>query len=388
MAGLEIAVQPTVIDWVLQHIRNERIDHNLIDRLQSWKNGTKKPTFNQLEEASKKTHIPFGYFLLKKPPVEKISMVNYRTIDSSSFHDPSRNLIDTIDQMEMIQDWMNEYLQEEGADPLEFVGSVKKPYDVSEISSRIRRAVNVDTACDSVVSTPQDAFRWWRHKLTRLGILVFLSGTVGSNTHRKLDLQEFRGFALIDDYAPLIFINSADTYTGRLFSLIHENVHIWLGDNSLFNRLDWQDGALRETETICNAVAAELLVPEREFLHLWDTSIDLYTCMEDLAKTFHCSKFVIARRALDLDAITKAAYKELTYRFYEEFLQLKREGKTKKSGGDYYATQRYRLDSRFVEALNASVNTGRTQSTEAYRLTGMNRNTFVKLLSKMGDGVW
>ena len=165
-------------------------------------------------------------------------------------------------------------------------------------------------------------------------------------------------------------------------------MHIWLGDNSLFNRLDWQDGALRETETICNAVAAELLVPEREFLHLWDTSIDLYTCMEDLAKTFHCSKFVIARRALDLDAITKAAYKELTYRFYEEFLQLKREGKTKKSGGDYYATQRYRLDSRFVEALNASVNTGRTQSTEAYRLTGMNRNTFVKLLSKMGDGVW
>lgn len=388
MAALEIAVQPTVIDWVLQHIRNEHVDHNLIDRLQSWKNGTKKPTFNQLEEASKKTHIPFGYFLLKKPPVEKISMVNYRTIDSTSFHDPSRNLIDTIDQMETIQDWMNEYLQEEGADPLDFVGSLKKPYDVSAISSRIRCALNVDTSWYSEVSTPQDAFRWWRHKLTMLGILVFLSGTVGSNTHRKLDLQEFRGFALIDDYAPLIFINSADTYTGRLFSLIHENVHIWLGDNSLFNRLDWQDGGLRETETVCNAVAADLLVPACEFLHLWDTSIDLYTCMEDLAKKFHCSKFVIARRALDLDAITKATYKDLTHRFYKEFLQLKCEGKTKKSGGDYYANQKFKLDSRFVEALNASVNAGRTQSTEAYRLTGMNRNTFVKLLSKMGDGVW
>ena len=187
-------------------------------------------------------------------------MVNYRTIDSISSHDPSRNLIDTIDQMETIQDWMNEYLQDEGADPLPFVGSVKKPYDVMEISFRIRHTLDIDSAWYSEMNTPQDAFKWWRHKLMMIGIMVFLSGTVGSNTHRKLDLQEFRGFALIDDYAPLIFINSADTYTGRLFSLIHENVHIWLGDNSLFNRLDWQDGALRETEAICNAVAAELLV--------------------------------------------------------------------------------------------------------------------------------
>lgn len=388
MAGLEIAVQPTVIDWILQHIRNERIDHSLIDRLQSWKNGTKKPTFNQLEEASKKTHIPFGYFLLKKPPVEKISMVNYRTIDSISSHDPSRNLIDTIDQMETIQDWMNEYLQDEGADPLPFVGSVKKPYDVMEISFRIRHTLDIDSTWYSEMNTTQDAFKWWRHKLMMIGIMVFLSGTVGSNTHRKLDLQEFRGFALIDDYAPLIFINSADTYTGRLFSLIHENVHIWLGDNSLFNRLDWQDGALRETEAICNAVAAELLVPECEFIHLWDTSVDLHSRIEDLAKVFHCSKFVIARRALDLGTIQKDVYKKLTYNFYEEFLRLKREGKIKKSGGDYYATQKFKLDPRFVEALNISVNDGRTQPTEAHRLTGMSHNTFAKLLRKMGDGVW
>ncbi len=388
MAGFEITVQPTVIDWILRHIRDERVDHHLIDCLLSWKNGTKKPTFKQLEDASKKTHMPFGYFLLRRPPVEKTLMVNYRTIDSTSFPELSRDLIDTIDQMETIQDWMKEYLQGEGADSLDFVGSVKKPYDVLEISSYIRHVLHTESNWFLSIRNPRDAFVWWRRHLNMKGVMVFLSGTVGSNTHRKLDLREFRGFALVDDYAPLIFINSADTYTGRLFSLIHESVHIWLGDNSLFNRLDWQYGACRETETVCNAVAAELLVPEREFLNRWNSSDDLYDQVEALAKTFHCSKFVIARRALDLNKIEKDAYKKLTVDFYEAFMKLEREGKIKKSGGDYYKNQKFKLDHRFVEALNASMNSGRTQPTEASRLTGMKYNTFAKLLEKMGDGVW
>ena len=33
-------------------------------------------------------------------------------------------------------------------------------------------------------------------------------------------------FTLIDAYAPLIFINAADSESGRVFSLLHEFVHI------------------------------------------------------------------------------------------------------------------------------------------------------------------
>lgn len=388
MAGLEVTVRPNVIDWIMQHIRDEHIDNKLLERLQSWRDGRKKPTLKQLEDASKKTHIPFGYFLLKTPPVEKISMANYRTIDSTSFHDPSRNLIDIIDQMELIQDWMKEYLQNEGMEPLNFVGSLTKPYDETDIARRIRHALDVSSLWYKEVNNVQNAFSWWRHRLMMQGIMVFVTGIVGNNTHRKLNLREFRGFTLIDNYAPLIFINSADTYTGRLFTLLHENVHIWLGENNLFNRLDWQNKPVRPTETICNAVAAELLVPEKEFLKLWEPSCDLKNHIEDLANVFHCSKFVITRRALDLGKIEKDTYTNIVHYFYRKFQQLETEKKDKKSGGSYYQTQKFKLDTRFMEALHASVNEGKTQCTDAYKLTGLNRKTFTNVWKKMGDEVW
>lgn len=180
MAGLEVTVRPNVIDWIMQHIRDEHIDNKLLERLQSWRDGRKKPTLKQLEDASKKTHIPFGYFLLKTPPVEKISMANYRTIDSMSFHDPSRNLIDIIDQMELIQDWMKEYLQNEGMGPLNFVGSLTKPYYETDIARRIRHALDVSSLWYKEVNNVQNAFSWWRHRLMMQGIMVFVTGIVGT----------------------------------------------------------------------------------------------------------------------------------------------------------------------------------------------------------------
>lgn len=88
------------------------------------------------------------------------------------------------------------------------------------------------------------------------------SGIVGNNTHRPLDVAEFRGFAISHPLAPLVFINSADAPAARLFTLMHELAHIWVGSSGISNA---SPGNARREEVFCNAVAGEFLAPHDVF---------------------------------------------------------------------------------------------------------------------------
>lgn len=205
-----------------------------------------------------------------------------------------------------------------------------------------------------------------------------MNGIVGANTHRALNVSEFRAFTLIDAYAPLIFINAADSERGRVFSLLHEFVHIGLGTNSLFNAREGETAFVRPEETLCNAVAAEVLVPRRAFCSAWEnTEGTIEKRVQELSKYFNCSQSVIARRALDEAYLTEEQYRELIAK--ATMLAKKARG----GGGDYYRTQLSRMDHRFLQALDASVQEGKTLYTEAFRLTNTNRVTFDKLLEKV-----
>lgn len=142
-----------------------------------------------------------------------------------------------------------------------------------------------------------------------------MSGIVGNNTHRPLDINEFRAFAMVDDLVPLIFINSNDSVSGKLFSLLHEFAHICIGNNSLYNDRYSSGTRVSKAESVSNAVAAEILVPQVMFEKKWkeiDKFDDPIKTIDALTKYFSCGTTVIARKALDNGYIDYSVYRKLS----------------------------------------------------------------------------
>lgn len=382
MPPVRVDVAPVVLDWVIKQASDAVQRSDVMGTLLGWKAGIKKPTFNQVASVSKATGIPLGYFFLKQPPVENFPVLEYRTIDSISSSNPSRNLIDTINHMESAQEWMRNYMVDNDYDKLNFVSSVRESDGVDYIANNIRKTIAVKEDWYQHIKTSRDAFKFFRKKLESIGVLVMMNGIVGSNTHRKLNIDEFRAFTIIDDYAPLIFINANDSNGAKLFSLLHECAHIWLGKDNFFNDRFSSADDVSPLEVLCNAVAAEVLVPNSLFTKEWNrkSQISEYEKIKQLSNLFNCGTVVIARRALSNSYISKDDYQELVKDAIEQFNKFQK--KTSK-GGNYYATAATRIDHRFIAALDYSIQEGKTQFTDAYRLTNTSRKTFSKLVDQV-----
>ena len=387
MPAVNVNIQPEIISWALSQTQKEKLGDKLMNNIAQWLNGTKTPTFNQIEDFSRKANIPLGYFFLQTPPVEQMELLEYRTVDSIQLANPSRNLIDTVHEMENIQDWMKDYRQEVGFEELPLVGCMKDTRNVQLVVDRIRKDLELDIKWYEKCKDSREAFGFIRRQLEICGTIVMMNGVVGKNTHRALDINEFRAFAMVDEWAPLIFINAADSNGARLFSLLHETAHIWLGIDDLYNDRHNSISGVSDVETMCNAVAGELIVPKQVFLNRWDDSADIYTVITELAGYFRCGESVIARKAFDCKKITQDVYNKVVQTAIDNYNQT-RENRESSGGGNYYNTLGSRLDGHFVKALCESINMGRTSYTEAYRLTNTSRKTFSEVAKQFGGVEW
>ena len=379
-----IIISEDILDWVISRVSPGALSSKLWELLCAWKDGVKVPTYNQIEKISKASGIPLGYFFLKTPPVEDTSFVEYRTVDSAELSNPSRNLIDIMHDMEIIQDWLRNELSIIGDNNLQFVGAIDNHVNQKIFADYVRELLQIEINWYEQNHTAEENFRLLRNQISTIGVMVMMSGIVGSNTHRPLDTNEFRAFALVDEKAPLIFINSNDSINGKLFSLLHEFAHICLGENSLFNDRFGSATNVSSVETLCNALAAEILVPQSIFLTEWNVrskTKDNEEVIEELAKWFKCGATVIARRAYDQAFIDYATYLKIAKKSVQFYLDHKNK---KSGGGDYYRTAASRIDRRFFDLLIGSVHEGRTLYSDAFRLTNTNRSTFATLAEKMG----
>lgn len=371
-----VTVNPEVIRWAIDRSGLPAAElRKKFPKLDEWQSGTKLPTFRQLESFARTTMTPFGVMFLDNPPIEKLPVPDFRTKGDKAVTSYSPNLIDSIQTMQRRQEWMREWLIEGGAEPLDFVGSVDRIGNVKSLAQQIRQRLELDADWAESVPGWEQALQTLRKATERIGILVFSNSVVGLNNHRPLDPEEFRGFVLCDQYAPVVFLNDGDTKSARLFTLAHELVHLWMGRDGVFN-LEKMMPAAEETEQFCNQVAAEFLVPAYKLTVRWSEAKATRNPFQTIAGWFKVSPVVVARRALDLKLITKAEF----FRFFEQdqtdWLTRKQDFRQKSSGGNFYATQNVRPGRRFSAAVVRAVREGRILYQDAFRLTGMKGATF------------
>ena len=329
------------------------------------------PTFRQLEDFARTTHTPLGYFFLAEPPLEQVPIPDLRTIGGSAIARPSANLLDTVYMCQQRQDWYRHHAKHMGDPALSFVASVTIEADPIQTASDIRATLMASEHSKPAAANDGDALRTWMDRADALGIMVMVSGIVGNNTHRPLDIEEFRGFALADSLAPIVFINGADTKAGQLFTLAHEIAHIWAGESALTN-ITPASSPRAAIERWCNAVAAEVLVPMDSFRNNLRPDAPWHDEVKRLARACGVSTLVILRRMRDAGRITRDEHTL----FHEREARRLRElvSNRQAAGGNFYHTAQYRLSPRFASAVLTSTYEGRSTFTEAFRLLGC-RNT-------------
>jgi len=370
----EVDINANIITWAIARAGYELQEFLAkVPIVQKWIVGEKKPTVKQLEKFSKKVHLPYGYLFLPEPPKERLPIPFFRT-NNSQTSDVSVNVYDTILLMQQRQDWLRDYLRDAEFRPLPFVGSFKNSTNVSAIVSSIRQTLGLGENWASGFDTWRDALEVLTHKIEDTGIIMVFNGIVENNTNRPIKVEECRGFVLVDQMAPFMFINNADGKAAQMFTIVHELAHIWTGHSAGFDfrKLQPADNAI---EVLCDKIAAEFLVPKNSFNQVWREN----PTIKYVARYFKVSEIVIARRALDIGKITKRQF----FDFYEEYSNREIARKeAQSSGGDFYATTRKRLSMTFAAHVNNAVKSGKLLYRDAYKLTSLNGDTFQTFFTK------
>lgn len=378
-----VDVEPDLLRWAVERAGwDPETTAQRAPRLDEWMTGA-RPTLKQLEKFAHDTHTPFGFLFLADPPDEQVPIPDMRTLGNERVDHPSADLLDTIYLCQNRQDWYRAYALEHGLAELGFVGSATTASQPELVADQIRGLLGFDLPERGVFASWEDALRRLIDRIEAIGVLVMVNGVVGSNTHRKLRPEEFRGFALSDPHAPLVFVNGADTKAAQIFTMVHELGHIWLGQSALSDAAMTAIGG-QDAELWCNRVAAEVLVPLAALRGDYRDETNTQE-LERLARRYRVSTLVVLKRLFDARFLTWDDFEPRYRAERDRIIDVLASRRGDDGGGNYYYTQPLRLSRQFARAVITSTFEGATSFRDAYRLLGTKQHdTFTNLAAELG----
>lgn len=373
-------INPKLLTWAINRSGIDRSEfakqiHVKLNVIEAWEKGLASPQFNKARELADVLHVEFGYLFLSEVPTDTVPLPDLRRLPDSPAVSPSAEFLSVLYQALLQHDWYRAYLLDEGIEPRAFVSKFKPRDAVNLIASDIRATLRMDNDLRREASN-------WDNYLTKLsqraeaaGVVVMRRAVVGS-TRRKLNRKEFQGFAISEPIAPLVFVNGQDFQAPKIFTLLHELAHIWIGQSGISRIDETLQTPTLEIERVCNEVATEALVPKIEFETEWRNSSD-YEQIDRLARHFLVSALVIVRRAKELNKITGDTFGAF---LAEAKKRVKPKAKPKGKSGNFYTTLDSRNSPNFVNALLGDVRRDGTLFRDAARLLSMEVKTVVKMV--------
>ncbi|EPQ7202392.1 MULTISPECIES: ImmA/IrrE family metallo-endopeptidase [Morganellaceae] len=378
MATIELKLSPKIIEWIAdkQGVSTLSLAQDLTPKKQDhFLEG--KVTKGIAEKLAKLAGIPFGYLFLDHPPVEKkLEIPDFRR--SPEYVELSRDFTETYKDVLFKVDWYKDYLKDVGADiPLPFIGKYTIKSNAETVSKDIASVIGFDI--EAILKKVRfDSYFGAASKLIEnAGILVFKNGIVKNSTKRKLNIDEFRGFSIVDPVAPAVFVNGADSFSAQIFTLFHEVAHIWIGKGGIS---DWDYE--NKIEAFCNKVAAYILMPDDLYIKKWkseahSTEENIYI-NRHVSKFFKVSEYACAIKAKDLGLIDDETFVMIRRACIRNYNSAEK----KSDGGSPYYTIPYRNSNKITDAVLALTMSQSLPIREAGRILNIKADTVIELYKK------
>ncbi len=363
----------SVLEWarkrsgLTKEVLAEKV-HATARQVTDWENEASSPPFPKAQQLAKILKIPFGFLFLPEPPKEELPLPDFRTLDRN--YKPTPDFITLLGDILVKQDWYRDYIAEIGEPAPKFVGKFSVESKIGDVAANIRTVVGISQALRHSVRSWSEYLGALSRNAEDAGVLVMRSSIVGNSTKRKISADEVQGFAISDPRAPIVFVNSDDFKASQIFTLVHELAHIWIGQSAISNPDELQAGR-DKIEAFCNRVAAQTLVPEEEFLKVWDGN-DADVAITRIARWFWVSTLVVLRRAHELERISDSKFQKLKAR------ELEKVTISASSGGDYYKNVVARMGGRLTYAVLGEIQQQRILLREASSLLDMKIPTMLK----------
>lgn len=324
-------VTPEVLSWArgLDKITVDEIAKIMkvdVAKVLAWEDGSEYPTFVQAKNLAKQYRVPFAYFYLPDTPkkTKRIDKVDYRTFGNLGVEEMSRELRWFIRDIEDRRDTMIELYDQVQVKPNVLTLNISVGTTEEKFANQIRTFLSLTNELQIKFRKPEVALSYCISKLEEKDFLIFQAA--------KIQPEEMRGLSLAYELFPVIALNRKDEPSARLFTLLHELVHILSRTSGICNDMNIDGNVQSKLELFCNKVAGLSLVPteqliqNRNFIFIQQYGIDKMH-VNALARDFAVSREVILHRLWDVKIISRKTYFEILDNYSEEYLAYKKRKK-------------------------------------------------------------
>lgn len=354
-------------------------------RVEEWESGQTQPTLHQAEKLARVLRIPLGYFFLSQPPQILSPVADFRALPQNKRGLFSPELIETLHDALRKRDWLREWRQESGFMPLPFIRRFHPEESSPEqIAEDIRQELSLPSPSGVKQRSWSEHLRLLVRQAEARGILVLQSSIVKGSSHRKLSVEEFRGFSLADEYAPVIFINTQDSVAARIFTFAHELGHLWTGTSGVSNPLVESEARDLEIERFCNRVAAQLLMPREAFLRLWQEkgALQPEERIQHLAEALRVSALAVLVRARELDCLDMVEFQTYKEHILKAQQETALEEEPQEGTPNFYNTWRVRNGRLLVDEIFQALRQGAVPYREAAMLLNVRLDTLQEAMQR------